>query len=98
MVSFSIIIRSWAVNSGISGKGISFAALVREVLSLPMEKKSIWPSRFCRCWEATESMTDSYTFTSWERRAPVESNAPARIRFSTARLLMSLPIIRVQKS
>ena len=43
-------------------------------------------------------MTDSYTWISWDRLAPRESKAPERIRFSTARLFMSLPAIRSQKS
>ena len=97
MVSFSMVISSWAVYSGISGKGVSFTVLA-EAVPAAMEKKSIWPSRFCRCWAAMESITDSKTLMSWERRAPVESKAPARMRFSTARLFMSLPDIRLQKS
>lgn len=36
------------------------------------------------------SSTRSYTATSWERLAPRLSKAPQRMRFSTARLFMSV--------
>ena len=98
MVSFSISIRSSGVYSSISGKGISFTFFLPPLPPSVREKKSICPSRFWRRLSATASMTDSYTWISWDRLAPRESKAPERIRFSTARLLMSLPAIRSQKS
>lgn len=45
------------------------------------------------------SSTRSYTATSWERLLPRLSKAPQRMRFSTARLFMSVQSnIRWQKS
>ena len=90
-------ISSWGVYSPISGKGISLTAFL-SVSPPPMEKKSICPSRFWRRLSATASITVSYTRISWLRLAPKQSKAPERIRFSTARLFISLPIIRSQKS
>ena len=45
------------------------------------------------------SSTFSKTWISWERRTFMESKAPLRIRFSTARLFMSVQSnIRWEKS
>ena len=64
-----------------------------------MLKMSSCPSRFCRRETATLSITDSKTCTSCERFTPRESNAPLRIRFSTARLFISVQSsMRWQKS
>ena len=64
-----------------------------------MPKKSSWPSTFTRLPFEMPSMTFSYTAISCERYTPIESNAPARMRFSTARLFMSVQSnIRWQKS
>ena len=64
-----------------------------------MPKKSSCPSRFCLRLAEIASSTFSYTAVSCERRAPSPSNAPLRMRFSTARLFMSVQSnIRSQKS
>ncbi len=54
-----MVINSSGVYSGISGKVISFTEFDFSSLSAAMEKKSICPSTFSRCWAATESITDS---------------------------------------
>ena len=78
------------------GRWMLAAGFFSEGLTMP--KKSIWPSTFCRRLAAMESSSLSLTAASWLRKAPKLSKAPARIRFSTARLLMSVPYIRWQKS
>ena len=95
VVSFSMCIRSVAVNSGMSG--ITTVSTV--LLAALMPKKSIWPSTFRRRTLPMPSSTFSYTASSCDRRAPMLSKAPLRIRFSTARLFMSpQSYIRSQKS
>ena len=91
-----MLIRSTAVNSGISGRGTLDTEDPEEV---DIPNRSICPSTFFRREEAMPSSTRSYTATSWERLAPRLSKAPQRMRFSTARLFMSVQSnIRWQKS
>ncbi len=89
-------IRSAAVNSGMSGRGVS-AGGASSPAAIP--NRSSWPSTFLRRDSAMLSSTFSKTWISWERRTFMESKAPLRIRFSTARLFMSVQSnIRWQKS
>ena len=80
-------------RSGMSGNGIS-----AEVLSGESENMSSCPAtlRFCR--SATSCNTLSYTASICARFAPVQSKAPACMRFSTARRLTSVSLMRSQKS
>jgi len=96
VTSFSCRMSSSGAYSGMSGRIIS--TLRRWVAPEDMPKKSSCPSTFCRRLAPMESRSLSWTAISWLRLAPKPSKAPARIRFSTARLLMSLSYIRSQKS
>ena len=95
MTSRSWRSRSSRENSGISG---SAASALRLGPAAAMPKKSICPSTFCRRLPAMESSSFSLTATRRLRYTPKLSKAPARIRFSTARLFASAPYIRSQKS
>ena len=83
------------MNSGRLGSSTASGAL----LLPPMPKKSICPSTFTRRTLPMASSIFSYTASSCDRRAPMLSKAPLRMRFSTARLFMSpQSYIRSQKS
>ena len=61
-------------------------------------KRSSWPEMLSRADWATLSSTAPDTAISERRVWPIESKAPALMRFSMARRLSSLPFMRRQKS
>ena len=92
MVSFSIFIRSTAVNSGISGRGTADTAAPEGV---DMPNRSICPSTFFRREEAMPSSTRSYPAVQsnirWQKSWK-EAKGPSCCRWRTTAWMKPRPM------